>query len=129
MSELRALIHFGSRDLPSGMRVLRAVLCEDDPRTLELPSKPTWMRRDPCAYCGRPAVSWDHLVAMVHLSPIDRKAGGARRGERFTLQANYTRACRRCNGTKGHRSPLIFLARRFRRFARLRRWIAAGRPR
>jgi hypothetical protein len=57
--------------------------------------EPTWVAlryNDPCAYCGGPADTWDHL------DPV----GGQ--------QHNLTRACERCNVLKGRTPVLLFLA-------------------
>ena len=51
---------------------------------------------DPCAYCGGPADTLDHIVATV--------AGGQ------DTEDNLTGACRRCNSAKKDRPLLAFLA-------------------
>jgi len=53
---------------------------------------------DPCAYCGGSGEVMDHIVPL--------KRGGRNRLD------NLTRACRACNGHKGVRSLLMFLAQR-----------------
>lgn len=50
---------------------------------------------DPCAYCGWPADSWDHI------EPVGRGGSAA-------SSANVTRACKSCNMKKGNLSLLKF---------------------
>jgi 5-methylcytosine-specific restriction endonuclease McrA len=54
------------------------------------------LRRDPCAYCGAPAQTVDHIVAKAR--------AGADRWD------NLTGACVRCNRAKTTRALLMFLA-------------------
>jgi 5-methylcytosine-specific restriction endonuclease McrA len=56
------------------------------------------MRTDPCAYCGRPGETYDHIVP--------RYDGGKNSYD------NVTRACLSCNARKNNRPLLLFLARR-----------------
>lgn len=56
------------------------------------------LRRDPCAYCGFPAVP---LNTIDHIRP--QKHGHA------LTWANATSACSKCNARKGHASLLRFL--------------------
>lgn len=49
----------------------------------------------PCAFCGNPADSWDHL--------IPRARGGLNR------KKNKVPACTPCNNAKGDRTPLEWL--------------------
>lgn len=53
------------------------------------------MRRDPCAYCGEPSATLDHIVAQVN--------GGGDTWE------NLTGACLRCNTRKSAHGLLWFL--------------------
>lgn len=53
---------------------------------------------DPCAYCNGPGEVFDHITPMKH-------------GGRNRLN-NITRACKDCNGHKGVRSALWWLATR-----------------
>lgn len=53
------------------------------------------LRRDPCAYCGGPSGSLDHI------QPIN-KAGSS-------VWENFTAACRRCNSSKGDKDLLRYL--------------------
>jgi 5-methylcytosine-specific restriction endonuclease McrA len=62
-----------------------------------------WMRGDPCAYCGAPADTWDHL------NP--RKRGGN------NSDNNMARACHSCNHEKTSRTLLMFLVIRAHRKA------------
>ncbi|MGE3404529.1 MAG: HNH endonuclease [Vicinamibacterales bacterium] len=64
---------------------------------------PPWravLRRDPCAYCGGPAGTIDHI----------RPTG---RGGRNGWQ-NETSACERCNNAKADRTLLLWLVSRAR---------------
>lgn len=54
------------------------------------------LRADPCAYCGGPSETIDHIEA--------RGAGG-----RYAPTKNGAGACRRCNGRKKHESMLLFM--------------------
>jgi len=54
--------------------------------------------RDPCAYCGAPSRTVDHIVPMV--------AGGTANPD------NLTAACQACNGAKADSSLLEFLLSR-----------------
>jgi 5-methylcytosine-specific restriction endonuclease McrA len=58
----------------------------------------TIARKDPCAYCGMPSETIDHI--------IPRGRGGLDRWD------NLAGACRRCNHEKGSQSMLLFLAKR-----------------
>lgn len=51
-----------------------------------------------CAFCRRPADTWDHLVAVVH--------GGR------TAPGNIVPACHSCNSSKGHRDLYTWLDRK-----------------
>jgi hypothetical protein len=53
----------------------------------------TYLRLDPCSYCGEPAGTIDHIDPL--------RTGGERVWE------NLTAACQRCNSSKGTR-PLLF---------------------
>lgn len=55
---------------------------------------------DPCAYCGGPADTLDHIVPTSQGGMHDA--------------LNITRACRSCNASKNDRPLLIFLAERER---------------
>jgi 5-methylcytosine-specific restriction endonuclease McrA len=54
------------------------------------------LRLDPCAYCGGPAAVLDHITS------INYGGGGT--------WDNFTAACSLCNGRKGKRSLLSWLA-------------------
>lgn len=54
------------------------------------------LRGDPCAYCGAPADSVDHIENTAHGGALDD-------------WENLTAACLRCNGSKQHRPLLRFL--------------------
>jgi len=65
--------------------------------------RPRWertLRGDPCAYCGGPGGTLDHIEPTAE--------GGANR------MANLTGACDRCNQAKGTTSLLAFLLERTR---------------
>lgn len=53
------------------------------------------LRRDPCAYCGKPSTDVDHIVARA-------------RGGTFGSE-NLTGACESCNSSKQARPLLAFL--------------------
>jgi len=59
----------------------------------------TYLRADPCAYCGqyRPRMSWDHIEPRL-------------RGH--TMYGNMVRACVRCNKVKDARPLLRWLVHR-----------------
>jgi 5-methylcytosine-specific restriction endonuclease McrA len=62
-----------------------------------------WMRlvrQDPCAYCGGPAGTVDHIRPQC------------RRDRTTHRWVNWTAACTRCNGAKRDRSLLLFLLMR-----------------
>lgn len=59
-----------------------------------------YMYYDPCVYCGNPSDGWDHLTAQA-----------VERGLHF----NQARSCRKCNSTKGIKTPLEFLVWRARK--------------
>jgi hypothetical protein len=64
--------------------------------------RPLWLdiiRQDPCAYCGQPGESLDHVVPQ---------SGGGGGG------LNLTHACYACNRTKGAQSLLGYLVARRR---------------
>lgn len=63
----------------------------------------TWMLGDPCAYCGGPADTWDHITP--------RKRGGGHSDD------NLCRVCFPCNSEKSSRTLLTFLAIRAKRKA------------
>lgn len=60
------------------------------------------LRRDPCAYCGAPSSSVDHIVPQNPLVPAPL---GGKHG-----WLNYVGACQPCNGRKRSVSLLRFLA-------------------
>lgn len=49
-----------------------------------------------CAYCGQPAIGWDHIVP--------RSRGGSNTPE------NLAPACRKCNSSKSNRTPEEWMA-------------------
>jgi 5-methylcytosine-specific restriction endonuclease McrA len=53
------------------------------------------LRRDPCAYCGKPVQHIDHIVPRVESGPDD--------------WTNLTGACASCNSRKSTMSVLRFL--------------------
>jgi hypothetical protein len=59
------------------------------------------LRADPCAYCGKPGGTVDHIVPRPARPPA--RPGG---------WWNYTGACERCNVKKGRLPFLLFLASR-----------------
>lgn len=59
---------------------------------------PAVYKRDPCAYCGAPSTTLDHIEPRS-------------RGHRLTW-ANATGACRPCNCRKSSLSLLVYLATR-----------------
>lgn len=61
------------------------------------------LRKDPCAYCGGPSGTIDHITP--------RSQGGPNR------HTNLAAACQRCNSRKADRSLLTFLTLRARRQA------------
>lgn len=63
------------------------------------------LRADPCAYC---ATAPKNLHTLDHIRPRRPQAGP--RGTNAWY--NLTSACPRCNGAKGNRSLVLFLATR-----------------
>lgn len=70
-----------------------------------MPKPATWanvLRRDPCAYCGRPFGGRRRAqITVDHITP--KAAGGDNSPE------NLTAACKHCNVDKDTTSLLLFL--------------------
>jgi hypothetical protein len=71
---------------------------EDNPSLTAWREDNAYLLADPCAYCGAPAAALDHIVP--------RFMGGANTND------NVTAACRHCNGSKGKKPLLYWLATR-----------------
>ena len=108
LSLRKSRIKYGSRNWFKQERALRRLEVGKVYRKKGHGIKPgyaraSWMRADPCAYCGGVADTFDHLEP--------RKWGGDH------SEGNLARACHSCNHEKSSRSLLMFLAIRAQRKA------------